>query len=411
MSTSKFAMTIGIPLLASGLCLAQPAQEVRPTPDPDVVTLVQGNTRFALELYDQLREQDGNLFFSPASISAALAMTYGGARGTTAAEMAQVLHFELEPERLHPAFGKLLAGLDTADDEEAGYRLYVANALWPQKKYPFLPEFINLCQMHYAAGLQEVDYINATEQARRTINTWVAERTEGKIEELLKPGILDALTRLVLTNAIYFKGDWAAKFDPEETEEAPFTLLDGTQVKAPLMNQTGQFGYLEADDLQVLELPYAGKTLSMVILLPRAHDGLSALEKSLDARKLAGWLAKLRRREVRVALPRFEMSAAFRLADVLKAMGMRAAFDPRAADLSGMDGSRWLYISAVVHQAFVDVNEEGTEAAAATGVVITLKASPKPPPVFRADHPFLFLIRDTHSGSILFLGRMLDPKA
>ncbi len=370
----------------------------------DQTRLVAGNTRFALELYDQLRKEDGNLFFSPFSLSTALAMTYAGARENTAAEMARVLHFELAPERLHPAFAELQRKLDVSQDKDAGYRLHVANALWPQEGYAFLPEFFELCRTHYRAGLQTVDYAGATEEARQTINRWVEQRTEDKIKELLKPGILTPLTTLVLTNAIYFKGDWAAQFDPDKTQDAPFTLLDGKQVSVPLMNQTGEFGYAEDADVQVLELPYAGEALSMVVLLPREPDGLPALEKSLDARKLADWLAKLRPRTVRVALPRFKMTSEFQLNEVLQAMGMRDAF--AEADFSGMTGARDLFIGAVVHKAFVDVNEEGTEAAAATAVVM-LRSSLPPP--FRADHPFLFLIRDTRSGSILFLGRVINP--
>jgi len=367
--------------------------------------LVAGNTRFALDLYDQLRKEDGNLFFSPFSLSTALAMTYGGARGNTAAEMADTLHFELAQERLHPAFARLQQGLDVSEDEDAGYRLHIANALWPQKGYAFLPEFFELCQAHYRAGLQTVDYAGATEEARQTINRWVEQRTEEKIKELLKPGVLTPLTTLVLTNAIYFKGDWAAQFDKEKTTDAPFTLLDGEQVSVPLMNQAGEFRYTEDSAVQVLELPYAGEALSMVVVLPRQHDGLPALEKSLSAKKLADWLSKLRPRTVRVGLPRFKMTSEFKLNEVLQALGLRGAFTG-GADFSGMTGSRDLFISAVVHKAFVDVNEEGTEAAAATGVVM-LKGGL--PPAFRADHPFLFLIRDVRTGSILFFGRVLNP--
>jgi serpin B len=384
---------------------AEPRQKAEPPQDADQAALVAGNTRFALELYDQLRKEDGNLFFSPFSLSTALAMTYAGARGDTAAEMARVLHFDLTPERLHPAFARLQRQLDVSEGEDAGYRLYVANALWPQEGYAFLPEFLTLCQTYYRAGLQAVDFVGATEKARQTINRWVEQRTEDKIKELLKPGVVTPLTMLVLTNAIYFKGDWAAQFDKAETRDAPFTLLDRKQVSVPLMNQSGEFRYAEDADIQVVELPYAGEALSMVVLLPRQADGLPALEKSLNARKLADWLSKLRPRTVRVALPRFKMTSDFQLNDVLQALGMRDAFTG-AADFSGMTGSRELFIGAVIHQAFVDVNEEGTEAAAATAVVM-LKGSL--PPAFRADHPFLFLIRDMRSGSILFLGRVMNP--
>jgi serpin B len=412
MSGSRMALILVGLLVGTSETWAQEEAEPKAEPGPtaaqegDQTGLVAGNTRFAIELYNQLRKEDGNLFFSPFSLSTALAMTYAGARGNTAAEMAQVLHFELAPERLHPAFAKLQQRLDVSEDEDAGYRLHVANALWPQEGYAFLPEFFELCQTHYRAGLQSVDYARATEEARQTINRWVEQRTENKIKELLKPGILTRLTTLVLTNAIYFKGDWAAQFDKDKTHDAPFTRLDGKQVSIPLMNQTGEFGYLEDADIQVLELPYAGEALSMVVLLPRKPQGLPALEESLSARKLADWLSKLRPRTVRVALPRFKMTSEFQLNDVLQALGMRDAFIAGRADFSGMTGSRGLFIGAVVHQAFVDVNEEGTEAAAATAVVM-LKGGL--PPAFRADHPFLFLIRDVRTGSILFFGRVMDP--
>jgi len=407
MRSYKTLAMIGMLLFGPAVLRAQANPSPQAAEAKHQKTLVQGNTRFALELYEQLRSQEGNLFFSPLSLSTALAMTYGGARGDTAAQMAEVLHFELEPKGLHPAFGALLDSLDVSDQPDAGYRLHIANALWLQKDYAFLPKFLKMGEGHYKAGLEVVDFARATEAARQTINTWVEQRTENRIEELLKPGLINALTTLVLTNAIYFKGDWAAPFDKEETEDAPFTLADGKQVEVPLMQQTGQFGYLEDGDLQVLELPYGGEALSMVVLLPRAHDGLPALEKSLSPKRLAGWLAKLEREKVRVALPRFKTTSEFRLNKVLIAMGMRDAFSA-AANFSGMDNTRSLFIGAVVHKAFVDVNEEGTEAAAATAVVM-LRAAAKPPPVFRADHPFVFLIRDTRSGSILFLGRMIKP--
>lgn len=398
---------IGILLASVPAGWAQANQDTKTPEGADQTALAEGNTRFALELYDQLRSQDGNLFFSPLSISTALAMTYGGARGNTAAEMANVLHFELKPQRLHPAFGALLGSLDVSDKQDAGYRLHIANALWLQKDYAFLPKFLKMGEVHYKAGLEVVDFARATEAARQTINTWVKQRTENKIEELLKPGVITPITTLVLTNAIYFKGDWAAQFEKEKTKNAPFTLADKRQVEAPLMQQTGEFGYLEDSDLQVLELPYAGEALAMVVLLPREHDGLPALEKSLSDKRLSGWLSKLGRKKVRVALPRFKTTSEFTLNKVLIAMGMRDAFSA-AANFSGMDGTGALFIGAVVHKAFVDVNEEGTEAAAATAVVM-LRASMEPPPTFRADHPFLFLIRDTRSGSILFLGRVMNP--
>jgi len=370
--------------------------------------VVQGNNAFALDLYAELKQRDGNLFFSPHSISTALAMTYAGARGNTAEQMAKVLHFDLEQKRLHPTFRELLDQL-SARQAEQGYQLSVANALWGQKGYSFLDKFLDLTKENYGAGLNEVDFVGATETARKTINSWVEKETEEKIKELIKPGVLDRLTRLVLTNAIYFKGFWESQFEEEMTYPAPFTLMSGEKVQVPTMHRTADFKYAEADDFQALELPYKGGDLSMTIFLPKETDGLAALEQSLTAEKLASWRSTLEEQEVIVALPKFKMTSEFSLAEVLKSMGMTDAFDQHNADLSGMTGKRDLFITAVLHKAFVEVNEEGTEAAAATGVVVALKSAPPSQPVFRADHPFLFLIRDSRSNSILFIGRVMNP--
>ncbi|GAI76663.1 unnamed protein product, partial [marine sediment metagenome] len=264
---------------------------------------------------------------------------------------------------------------------------------------------------NYDGRLSEVDFAGATETARKTINAWVEKKTKDKIKELLKPGVLNRLTRLVLTNAIYFKGNWDSQFEKARTQPAPFTLTDGKKVNVPMMNQTEKFKYTEAESFQALELPYVDNELSMVILLPKETDGLSDFEKTLTAGNLSEWLGKLRKRKVIVSVPKFRMTSQFSLAAVLKSMGMTDAFVPDAADFSGMNGKRDLFISAVIHKAYVEVNEEGTEAAAATGVVIGVTSMPARPPVFRADHPFLFLIRDNRTGSILFIGRVMNPKA
>jgi serpin B len=369
--------------------------------------LAAGNTAFAIDLYHQLRGAEGNLFFSPYSISTALAMTYAGARGNTEAEMARVLHFDLNhltQEALHSAFAALethLAQIQATGD----IALHVANALWPQVGYAFLAAFLDLCQRCYGVTITPVDYAGDSEAARQQINAWVEEKTRDKIKELLKPDHVTPLTTLILVNAIYFKGNWASQFDPEDTDDAPFYRLAGDAVKAPMMRQKARFGYRETDDLQVLELPYVGGDLSMLVLLPCERDGLPALEAALTVDNLALWTQGLRPTEVLVLLPRFKLSGQFDLGETLQAMGMVDAF--YAADFSGMTGRRNLFISAVVHKSFVDVNEEGTEAAAATAVVMSRGFSPSP--LFVADHPFLFLIRENTTGSILFLGRVVDP--
>jgi serpin B len=384
------------------------AVEQPTAPAEDVAKVAGGCNRFAFDLYARLKGAEGNLFLSPYSISTALAMTSAGARGETAEQMAQVLFLPASGAAVHAAYGALQNDLNTAGAGGA-FELAVANRLWGQKGYEFLSDFLALVEKNYGAGLEQVDFAADTEGSRKTINAWVERQTRDKIKDLIKPGVLDAMTRLVLTNAIYFKGKWANEFDKKLTRDEDFFLTPEKKVTAPLMHQTKHFSYFDGGDFQVLGLPYQGDRLAMVVLLPKAKDGLAALEASLSAEKLAEWIGKMRRREVQVALPRFKTTAEFGLKDTLVVMGMADAFDPAKADLSGMNGKRDLFISAVVHKAFVDVNEEGTEAAAATAVVTRAGNGGGPPPVFRADHPFLFLIRDTRSGAILFLGRILDP--
>jgi serpin B len=400
------------------------AVEQPTAPAEDVAEVAEECNRFAFDLYARLKGAEGNLFLSPYSISTALTMTYAGARGETAEQMAAVLRLSGErrwrwqegvwketnrgwPEdRLHGTFAALQADLNAAGAKGA-FDLVVANRLWGQKGYRFLPDFLKLLEADYGAGIETLDFAKETEAARQTINAWIEKQTRDKIKDLLKPGVLDAMTRLVLTNAIYFKGKWASEFDKKATREEDFFVTPETKVAAPLMHRTADFGYFDGGDFQVLGLPYQGDRLAMVVLLPKAKDGLAALEASLSAEKLTDWLGKLHRRKVEVALPRFKTTAEFSLKDTLVAMGMTDAFGD--ADFSGMTGAKDLFISAVIHKAFVDVNEEGTEAAAATAVVMRPLNGGGPPPVFRADHPFLFLIRDTKTGSILFLGRILDP--
>ncbi len=369
--------------------------------------LVEGNTAFALNLYSKLKETEGNLFFSPYSISTALALTYAGARENTEKEMAEVLCFTLDQKRLHPAFASIEARLKDIQ-KKGDVQLSVANALWPQKDYVFLKEFLELTKKNYGARITPLNYKIDHEAARITINKWVERKTNDKIKELIKRGILDSLVRLVLTNAIYFKGNWADRFDKKLTEDAMFHLLPGKSIKVPMMNQKQKFGYAEHENLQILELPYVGEELSMLVLLPKKVDGLTELENKLTADNLKKWTRHLGEREVWVFLPKFEMTSAFRLDKTLALMGMPDAFSMNA-DFSGMDGTKKLNISAVIHKAFIALDEQGTEAAAATGVVIGVKSLPRPAPVFRADHPFMFLIRENLSNSILFFGRVVDP--
>ncbi len=375
--------------------------------DSNLKIVVEGNTAFALELYQKLRGAEGNLFLSPYSISTALAMTYAGARENTAKQMAETLHFSLEQQQLHAAFAKLESHLN-AVQKKGDIQLNVANSLWPQKDYPFLQEYLALIKECYGVLITPVDYQTAREAASKLINQWVEEKTNNKIRDLIQPGVLDVLTRLLLVNAIYFKGNWASQFEEKLTEDAPFYLLSGETIQVPTMSQKQEFGYTEDQSLQILELPYIGNDLSMLVLLPKQANGLAEIEKNLTVENLRKWTAQLREQEVMVFLPKFKMTSQFRLDKALISMGMSEAFDMNKANFAGMDGNpNWLYIAAVIHKAFVDVNEEGTEAAAATAVVTEVLSAP--PVTFRADHPFIFLIRENLTGSILFLGRVIDP--
>jgi serpin B len=403
-------------------CLVLPvalrAADVPTTATSDRAETARGNNAFAVELYGQLRNQTGNLFFSPESISTALAMTYAGARADTAAEIAKTLHFTMPAGHLHPAMGALLRDRNAAHD---GYQLKEADALWVQTGYSFLPEFIKLNKDNYEADLNLVDFISATEATRQTINIWVEQRTENKIRELLQPGSLDRYTRLVLTNAIYFKGDWEERFKKEDTKDEDFRLFAGRAINTTMMHMTKGFNYFDGGSFQALEIPYKKKELSMIVLLPKAVEGLSAFEQSLTPAKMQQLLGQLwPAGTVIVTMPKFKMEAQFRLKDTLIAMGMKKAFDMKLADFSGVasreamrrDGN--LSISTVIHKAYVDVNEEGTEAAAATAVGVAVASAPTSPTlpiIFRADHPFMFLIRDNRSGSILFIGRVTNPSS
>jgi serpin B len=378
--------------------------------DIQALKVVEGNNRFALDLYGHLRGQPGNLFFSPNSISTALAMTYAGARGETEAQMARTLHFGGDPEAVHQDFRGLIEALRPGEGK-APYRLSVANRLWGQQGYHFLPDFLAITRESYHAELASVDFSGDTEAARDRINRWVAQQTEDKIRDLVPPGVLTPLTRLVLTNAIYFKGDWSRPFAKQATKDEDFNVSGDKTTRVPMMRKQDDFRLGEGDGLKVLELPYGGGDLAALFVLPDAIDGLSAVEGGLSPETLQRWRASLSRQKVDVFLPRFKLTSTFSLAEALAAMGMPLAFDFNRADFSGISTQEKLYISAVLHKAYVDVNEKGTEAAAATAVAIAARAvqRPRPPAVFRADHPFLFLIVDNRTQSILFMGRVVNP--
>ena len=382
-----------------------------------VAAQADGSNQFTLSLYQQLStsEKDQNLFFSPYSISSALAMTWAGARGVTETEMATALGFVLDQTKLHPFFNYLdleLAkrGQGAAGKDGKGFRLRIANALWGQQGYSFLPSFLDLLAENYGAGLSLLDFGKDPAGAADAINGWIAKKTEDLIKKLVDASSFDDTTRLVLTNTIYFNAAWQAKFKKEETQNRTFKLLSGSSIQVPQMAQQGSFKVLKNDQLQAIELPYDGQEISMVILCP-AEGKLADFEKALTWPKLKENLASLQSNSVQLVMPkwRFE-SPILSLTSPLTNLGMRKAFTPDA-DFSGMDGTHSLFVGDVLHKAVVIVDEEGTEAAAATAVIIGTTSVPIPPAIqIVLDHPFLYLIRDIPTGTILFAGKMLDPR-
>lgn len=378
--------------------------------DEDI--LVDGNTAFAYNLFQALKSEDGNVFYSPYSISIALAMTYAGARGETATQMADTLHFDLSQEKLHPAFNYLDMELNKRGEgakgkDDEGFRLNIVNAIWGQKDFTFLPVFLDTLAENYGAGLRVVDFIGETEKARVTINDWVSDETEERIQDLIPPGQLDAMTRLVLTNAIYFNAAWQYQFEESLTSDSPFYLLTGEDVTVRMMKQTESLGYTAGDGYQAVESLYDGGELSMIILLPDSGQ-YESFEEQLTAEKADEIIRNLEKIQVTLSMPKFEFESEFMMRETLSAMGMPVAFGS-GADFSGMIGQPGLYIDQVIHKAFVSVDESGTEAAAATAVDMKLTSAPVDPVKVTIDHPFIFLIRDIETGAVLFVGRVLNP--
>lgn len=381
-------------------------------PPTGLQTLVDGNNAFALELYQSLRDSDENLFYSPFSISLALAMTYAGARGETESQMADVLHFDLPQDELHPAFNALDLELEergeAQSDQGQPLQIDIANAIWAEQSYSFLQGYLDTIAENYGAGIRLADFINQAEAVRGEINEWVSEQTNDKIKDLIPSGALDELTRMVLVNAIYFKANWADQFEEESTTNQVFHLLDGSEVDVAMMHQGMQIPYASGDGYQAIELAYQGQTAAMDIIVPD-EGNFEALESSLDVTLLNEILNGMQPSGVELALPKFSFTDEFNLSDTLKDLGVTEAFDPDTADFTGMSETRDLYITDVVHKAFVAVDEEGTEAAAATAVIIGTTSAPLFEVQLTIDRPFIFIIRDIPSGQILFVGRVLNP--
>jgi len=394
----------------TGLVIAANPAECAASPQ------VESDAVFACDLYRAVRNREGNLLFSPYSISVALAMVRAGGAGETASQMDTVLHLPDEgAARDHRHLAQQLEPPLVPESEQAGarlipaYELKLASALWGQEDLPFRKGFLEVLKNEYGAPLARVDF-RKPEEARDQINAWVEAQTRRRIREIIPEGEPSPDARLALANAIHLKASWESPFKAGRTAEAPFTSSEGAEATVRFMHQTEVLRYAGMDDVQVLSLPYRDERLSMVILLPRKKGGLEELEQRLDPGQLATWLSALRPIHVHLALPRFEFENAFDLSATLAEMGMRDAFDPERADFSKMTEVK-LFISLVLHKAFVSVDEEGTEAAAATAVSMTRAGAPSEPAVeFQADHPFLFFIQHRDTGAILFLGRFADPK-
>lgn len=376
--------------------------------------LVKGNNRFALQLYARLKSSEGNLLLSPYSISSALAMTYAGSAGNTALQMKKTLNFSLQQPELDAAFSWLNDTLTRyTSDFGPNFRLMIANSIWLQSGLAVLPDFQKTMTDYYRASMRQVDFLSHGEAARTTINRWVADRTNGRITNLLQPNDISRSTHLVLASAFYMKARWTNIFDVERTQNAPFFPSPAHTISVPMMQTTASFPLYQEESLQLLELPYASPKpdslqLAMFILLPAKGTELSDIEKVLSADQLHIWRSKMTEQRVNVILPKFKTTGVFSLNDALQAMGMKDAFSGRA-DFSKISSAEGLYIGQVVHKAYIAVDEYGTEAAAASAVTMNRTAVHSQPVMFRADRPFVFVIVEKSTGSILLIGRLVMP--
>ena len=397
----------------AGTAQSTRAREKNPTvSESDLKTLVDGNNAFGLDLYQTLRSQDGNLILSPFSVSLALAMTYAGARGETETQMADVLNFGPQDQG-HNTFNALDLALEESpivlDKDQEPMQLSIANSVWAEQTFTFLPDFLDTLSVNYGAGIQLMDFINSPDPSRKIINQWVSDETKDKINNLLPENSITSDTKMVLVNAIYFKADWLSPFDANDTYDSSFKLLDGSEVTVPMMGQQLYIPYFVGDGYAVAELPYAGESAVMTLLVPD-EGRFEEIEAQVDGAMFNEALANLAPADVTLRMPKFEFESPFNLSDALIEMGMPLAFDENRADFSGMTDQQDLYIGNVIHKAFVAVDEKGTEAAAATAVVMEGATAMMPENVLTINRPFLFFIRDVETGQILFIGRVLNPE-
>lgn len=395
-------------LAATAACVPSVTKREIDSSTPGIPDLVAGNDAFAFDMEHLIAAEGGNAFFSPFSMSGALAMTYAGAAGDTATQMRDALHVGLSDEDFHPLFGALMKDLD--QDKRAPYQLDIANRLFGQNGFDWNADFVELTDTDYLAPMEAVEFGADPNGARTHINDWVAGETHDRIKDLFAPGTITSDTALVLANAIYFKGSWEYAFDPAETKPVPFTLLSGDAVQVPMMSIFGQaLAHTTIEGARIVELPYRGGDLAMDLIVPDDPAGLLAVEAALNGDTYRAAIDQLSPSEVTVRMPKVELTWTRSLGADLQALGMTDAFDPSLADFSGMMDGAALSIDVVVHKAFVSIDEEGTEAAAATGVAATTVSVSPEPIVIMADRPYLFVIRDLLTGSVLFIGRIEDP--
>ncbi len=399
--------------VTAGLAESNRSREKNPTISAsDMQTQVDGNNAFALDVYHSLRSEDGNLILSPFSISLALAMTYAGARAETASQMADVLNFSAQ-EQTHPAFNALDLALEEPsimlDKDQEPMQLSIANSVWAEQTFTFLPDFLDTLSLNYGAGIYLLDFINNPDPSRKEINQWVSDETKDKINDLLPENSVTTDTKMVLVNAIYFKADWLSPFDANDTRDGNFTLLDGSQITVPMMGQRMTIPYMLGDGYTAAELPYAGESAVMTVLVPD-EGRFEEIESQLEDTMFREVLKKLALADVTLSIPKFEYESDFNLSETLAGMGMPLAFDANQADFSGMTDQQDLYIGNIIHKAFVAVDEKGTEAAAATAVIMEGATAMMPDNLLVIDRPFLYFIRDVETGQILFIGRVVNPQ-
>ncbi len=409
---SGFVLSACLPAASITMAESNKSRETNPIANGDAIKgLADGNNAFALEIYNALRSENGNLILSPYSISLALAMTYAGARGETESQMSQALHFAPQNE-LHSSFNALDLALKKApinlDKDQEPMQLNIANAVWAEQTFTFLPDFLDTIAVNYGAGVSLANFRNEPNQERITINHWVSGQTEDKINDLLPDGSISTDTRMVLVNAIYFKADWLDQFDANHTGDFPFNLLEGTQVDVPMMGQGMTVPYMQGNGFAAVELPYAGDTAAMDIIVPDAGR-FEEVESELTGDVFNKIIGQMKPTSLMLNLPKFKFESHFSLSNALGQLGMVNAFDSDLADFSGMTGNQDLYIGNVIHKALVAVDEEGTEAAAATAVIMEGVTAIRYDVSLLIDRPFIFVIQDKVNGQVLFIGRVLNP--